>query len=120
MRQVDSRAVSESLESYVRDRLSESDFFTGLSIGQIRPEPLRQGFGPLPRHYGVPSGLEFFKVHENIEVERFRALWEALAQDTRVDARKLIEAARLEIWEHVTFWDDVYSTVLGTQRILTS
>lgn len=25
--------------------------------------------------------------------------------------------ARLEIWEHVTFWDDVYSTVLGDAQL---
>ncbi len=29
---------------------------------------------------------------------------------------KLIEAARLEIWEHITFWDDVYSIVLADGR----
>jgi len=47
-------------------------------------------------------------------------LWEALAPETRADSRKLIEAARVEIWEHITFWDDVYSAVLGAQQSLAS
>jgi hypothetical protein len=234
MQQLDSRAVSVSLESYIRDRLAESDFFSGISGGVIPPEDVRQVFGQyylwrnrfhrwfgvcvaksgpfgaainaplvvgeliaclaeevkgnhhglalsflsalgvdnpsaiaalpvtdayaesflncyfpadrsgdealaalagrelvvpgrnriitdaLTRHYGVTSGLEFFRVHDDIEVEHFRALWEALARGTRVAASKLIEAARLEIWEHVTFWDDVYCTILTTRQQLAS
>jgi len=65
----------------------------------------------LPEHYGVTSGLEFFTLHEDLEAAHFRALWAALANGARTDARRLIEAARLEIWEHVTFWDDVYSAI---------
>ena len=34
--------------------------------------------------------------------------------------QQLLEAARLEIWEHVTFWDDVYFTVRGVQHKLAS
>jgi hypothetical protein len=45
-------------------------------------------------------------------------LWEAFAQDTKADAGMLIEAARIEIWEHITFWDDAYSAVLGQQHEL--
>lgn len=234
MQQLDSRAVSVSLESYIRDRLAESDFFSGISGGDIPPEEVRQVFGQyylwrnrfhrwfgvcvaksgpfgaaieapavvgeliaclaeevkgnhhglaltflaalgvdnpsaiaalpvtdayaesflncyfpadrsgdealaalagrelvvpgrnriitdaLTRHYGVTSGLEFFKVHDDIEVEHFRVLWEALARGTRVAASKLVEAARLEIWEHVTFWDDVYRTILSTRQQLAS
>jgi hypothetical protein len=65
----------------------------------------------LPRHYGVSSGLELFDLHETIEVDHFHALWDALAMGGAVNQRKLLEAARMEIWEHVTFWDDVYSAV---------
>jgi hypothetical protein len=68
----------------------------------------------------VTSGLEFFSVHTDLEVEHFRALWEALAHDTKADADRLIEAARLEIWEHVTFWDDVYVTIVGARQRLAS
>jgi pyrroloquinoline quinone (PQQ) biosynthesis protein C len=234
MQPLDSRAVSESLESYARDRLAESDFFSDLSAGQVHPEHVRDVFGqyylwrnrfhrwfgicvarsapfddalnaphvlgelitcleqeikgnhhglalsflaalgagdpahitPLPvtesyaesflrcyfsadrtgdealaalagrelvapsrneiiisalsRHYGVTSGLEFFSVHTDLEVEHFRALWDALARDTTADAQRLIEAARMEIWEHVTFWDDVYFTVLDARHMLAS
>jgi hypothetical protein len=76
--------------------------------------------GALPEHYGVTSGLEFFSLHTHLEVEHFRALWEALVRDSMVDTRRLIEAARLEIWEHIIFWDDVYSTVLEMQKELAS
>jgi hypothetical protein len=68
----------------------------------------------------VTSGLEFFSVHTDLEVEHFRALWDALARDTTADAQRLIEAARMEIWEHVTFWDDVYFTVLDARHMLAS
>ena len=74
----------------------------------------------LSEHYGVTTGLEFFNLHADLEAEHFRALWEALAHCTRTDSRRLIEAARLEIWEHVTFWDDVYSAILDANSELAS
>jgi hypothetical protein len=40
-----------------------------------------------------------------------------LTRHRRPGGEKLIEAARLEIWEHVTFWDDVYSTVLAGAQL---
>jgi hypothetical protein len=81
----------------------------------VGPSRNRIIIGALPEHYGVTSGLEFFQLHEDLEAEHFRALWEALADDTKTDCRRLIEAARLEIWEHVTFWDDVYSAIGGSE-----
>jgi hypothetical protein len=227
MQPLDSRAVSVSLESYVRDRLAESDFFSGLSAGEVPPGHVRDVFGQyylwrtrfhrwlgvcvaksaalgealsvqrmlgeltaclsrevngnslglatsflaalgvgdpariaalpvtdayaesflrcyfpadrpgdealaalagrelvvpvrnsiitsaLPDHYGVTSGLGLFRPHADLEAMHFQVVWEALAADRRTDSEKLVEAARLEIWEHVTFWDDVYSTVLA-------
>jgi hypothetical protein len=68
----------------------------------------------------VTSGLEFFNLHIDLEAEHFRALWEALARDSKTDTRRLTDAARLEIWEHITFWDDVYSAVLGAKSELVS
>ena len=226
MQPLDSRAVSVSLESYVRDRLAESDFFSGLSAGEIPPGQVRDVFGQfylwrtrfhrwlgvcvaksaalgdalsaqralgeltaclaqevsgdrrglatsflaalgigdpagiaalpvtsayaesflrcyfpadrpgdealaalagrglvvpvrnsiitsaLPEHYRVTSGLELFRPDADLEAMHFQVLWEALAADREADSEKLVEAARLEIWEHVTFWDDVYSVVL--------
>jgi pyrroloquinoline quinone (PQQ) biosynthesis protein C len=76
--------------------------------------------GALTKYYGVTSGLEFFNLHTDLEAEHFRGLWEALAHDTQADAGRLIEAARLEIWEHIAFWDDVYSAILGKQHELAS
>lgn len=225
--QLDSRAVSVSLESYVRDRLAESDFFSGLAAGDVPPGhvrdvfgqyyvwrnrfhrwlgvcvaksaalgqalsgqralgeliaclsqevngehhepaaslltalgideparlaalpvteayaesflrcyfpadragdealaalagrelvvPVRNGIitGALPVHYGVTAGLELFSLHAGPTATHFRVLWESLTADGEADEERLIEAARLEIWEHVTFWDDVYSVVLA-------
>jgi hypothetical protein len=231
MQPLDSRAVSMSLESYVRDRLAESDFFSRLSAGEVPPGQVRDVFcqyylwrnrfhrwlgvcvaksaalgdslnvprvlselttclaqevngdrhrlaltfldvlgvdapsriaalpvtdayaesflrcyfpvertgdealaalagrelvvpgrnsifvRALSEQYGISSGLEFFRSRADPEVMHFRALWEVLADDDRTDVRKLIEAARLEIWEHIAFWDDVYSTIItGGQR----
>jgi Iron-containing redox enzyme len=230
MQPLDSRVVSVSLESYVRDRLAESAFFSGLSAGEVPPEHLRDVFGQyflwrsrfhrwlgvcvaksaglddtlnvprvlgelttclaqevngdhhrlalsflaalgidspariaalpvtdayaesfvrcyfpadrpgdealaalagrelavpgqnsiiitaLAEHYGITSGLEFFRLPADLAATHFRALWDAIADDTRADDRKLIEAARMEIWEHITFWDDVYSTVLAASE----
>jgi hypothetical protein len=227
MQALKSRAVSVSLESYVRDRLTESDFFSGLSAGEVPPEQVRDVFGQyylwrrrfhrwlgvcvaksaalgdapsvqralgalvtclaqevngqrrglamaflaalgiedpariaalpvtdayaesflrcyfpadrtgdealaalagrelavplrnsiiagaLPEHYGITSNLELFRPPADVAAPHFQVLWEALVIDSEADAEKLIEAARLEIWEHVTFWDDVYSTVLA-------
>jgi hypothetical protein len=229
MEPLDSGAVSEILESYVRQLLAESEFFSDLSAGRARPEHVREVFGQyylwrnrfhrwfgicvakiapfgeapnvprvlseliacleqeisgdhyglaisflaalgidnparitalpvtdayaesfprcyfpvdrsgdealaalagrelvgpsrnklilaaLPEHYGVTSCLEFFEQHTDIEAEHFRVLWEALADDSKTDTRRLIEAAKLEIWEHVTFWDDVYSAIGGSR-----
>jgi hypothetical protein len=69
----------------------------------------------LLKHYGITSGLKFFSLHADLEAEHFRALWEALDHGTSTDNQRLIEAARLEIWEHITFWDDVYSAILGAK-----
>src|SRR6266446_738034 len=45
MNPLDSRAVSESLESYIHHLLAESDFFSDLSAGRARPEHVRDVFG---------------------------------------------------------------------------
>lgn len=74
----------------------------------------------LTQHYGVRTGLEFFDLHTDLEVGHFQTLWEALVSGTKRDIGKLIEAARLEIWEHVAFWDDVYSAIAGSDNELAS
>jgi hypothetical protein len=74
----------------------------------------------LGNHYGVTSGLEFFALDCDLETKHFRALWRALAQDYKGQVAQLVEAARMEIWEHVTFWDDVYYTMLDAESELAS
>jgi hypothetical protein len=76
--------------------------------------------GALPMYYGVTSGLEFFDLHSTIEIEHFRVLWEATAFEYKADIGRLVEAARLEIWEHITFWDDVYSAILDMKSEVSS
>ena len=48
-----------------------------------------------------------------------RAMWRAIIRG-RADTERLVEAARLEIWEHITFWDDVYYAILGMENELAS
>ena len=47
-------------------------------------------------------------------------MWRALVRGREADTGRLIEAARLEIWEHITFWDDVYYALLGAENELAS
>jgi hypothetical protein len=74
----------------------------------------------LPKYYGVTSGLEFFDLNRDLEVKHFRALWRAMVRDHKADNGRLIEAATLEIWEHITFWDDVYYAILDEESELAS
>src|SRR6266702_6547661 len=45
MKPLNSRVVSESLESYAGDLLAESAFFSALSAGEAHPEHVRDVFG---------------------------------------------------------------------------
>src|SRR2546430_10120938 len=45
MKPLNSRAVSESLESYAGDLLTESAFFSALSAGEAHPGHVRDVFG---------------------------------------------------------------------------
>lgn len=106
-------AYSESfLRCYLSADRSGDEALAALAGRELAvPSRNRIIVSALPRHYGVTSGLEFFNLHTDLETEHFRTLWEALAHDTRADPGKLIEAARLEIWEHIAFWDDVYTVI---------
>jgi hypothetical protein len=80
--------------------------------------PGRNGIivGALRERYGITSGLEFFRPHADSELASFAALWESLSAGSSADHEKLLESARMEIWEHVAFWDDVYSAVVTDGR----
>ena len=49
-----------------------------------------------------------------------RPMRRAIIRGRRADTERLIEAARLEIWEHITFWDDVYYAILGMENEIAS
>jgi len=119
--QTDSRVVSESLESYAAGLLAKSAFFSALSgRGLAGPGRDRIITRALSRHYGVTSGLEFFSPRGEEEAKHSRAVWRAIIGGRRADTERLVEAARLEIWEHVTFWDDVYYAIGGMENELAS
>lgn len=112
-------------ESFVRcylsaDRTGDEALAALAGRELVVPSRNRIIVSALPKHYGVTAGLEFFNLHTDLESEHFLTLWEALAHDTKADAGRLIEAARMEIWEHITFWDDVYAVILGKQHELAS
>lgn len=77
----------------------------------VAPARNRLTVAALRKHYGITKGLEFFSLHEELEVEHFRALWDALIRGYHADADALVDAARNEIREHVTFWDETYTAV---------
>lgn len=74
----------------------------------------------LPGHYGVTAGLELFSQPADPGAEHFPGPREALANGAEADRGRLIAAARSEIWEHVTFCDDVYFTILDARREIAS
>jgi hypothetical protein len=112
-------------ESFLRcyspgDRSGDEALAALAGRGLAGPSCNRVITGALPRHYGVTAGLEFFGRPGEEEARHFRAMWQAIVRDRTADTGRLIEAARLEIWEHVTFWDDVYYATLGTENELAS
>jgi pyrroloquinoline quinone (PQQ) biosynthesis protein C len=73
----------------------------------VAPERNRMTIDAFSRHYGITEGLEFFELHEELENEHFRGLWNAVVQAAPVEVDSLLQAARDEIVRHVAFWDDV-------------
>jgi hypothetical protein len=74
----------------------------------------------------VPENLESYAGQLLAESAFFsalaapRVLGEAIVRDRTADTGRLIEAARLVFWEHVTFWDDIDYATLGTENELAS
>ncbi|WP_165495294.1 iron-containing redox enzyme family protein [Actinomadura roseirufa] len=79
----------------------------------VAPARNRLTIDALSRHYGVTAGLEFFGLHEELEVEHFKSLWDALVKGYLADESLLVDAARNEITEHVAFWDEVYAHAMS-------
>jgi Iron-containing redox enzyme len=62
----------------------------------------------LSEHYHVaPEALEFFRLHEELEEEHFKGLWDAVVKTYRDDTAHLHASARSAISAHIDFWDEV-------------
>jgi pyrroloquinoline quinone (PQQ) biosynthesis protein C len=73
----------------------------------VAPARNRISIDTLSANYSLTEGLEFFTLHEELEVEHFKGLWEAVTKDYPGDTDELVKAAKDEITLHVKFWDDV-------------
>jgi pyrroloquinoline quinone (PQQ) biosynthesis protein C len=73
----------------------------------VAPERNRLTIEAFRDRYGITGGLEFFELHEELEREHFRGLWNAVVQAAPAEVDGLLGAARDEIVRHVAFWDDV-------------
>lgn len=82
----------------------------------VAPARNRMIIDALSTRYGVDRGLEFFGLHEELEEEHFEGMWDALSTSKGVDPRRLVDAAKVEIVDHVQFWDDVLDAVTSTRR----
>ncbi|AXE87409.1 iron-containing redox enzyme family protein [Streptomyces sp. Go-475] len=76
----------------------------------VAPKRNRLTIDAFQEKYGITESLEFFHLHEELEVEHFRGLWGAVATQSEKD-RRLVEAAKDQIVRHVRFWDDVHAAV---------
>jgi pyrroloquinoline quinone (PQQ) biosynthesis protein C len=77
----------------------------------VAPTRNRITIDALSQAYGVTKGLEFFSLHEELEVEHFKGLWEAVAKTYSGRQEQLVDAAKSEVTLHVQFWDDVSEAV---------
>jgi hypothetical protein len=56
-----------------------------------------------------PRDLEFFHLHEDLEEEHFKGLWNAVLKSHN-DATRLTDSAKRAISEHIHFWDEVHAS----------
>lgn len=54
------------------------------------------------------ENVEFWRAHEESEEEHFQSLWNALT-DLNPNYESLTEAAKVEIYEHVKYFDNLYT-----------
>jgi pyrroloquinoline quinone (PQQ) biosynthesis protein C len=107
-------AYTESfIQTYMcSDRTGEEALAALAGRELVAPRRNRITIDALSERYGVSEGLEFFSLHEELEVEHFKGLWNAVSTSYSGDPRQLVEAAKTEVTTHVAFWDDV-SAALG-------
>ncbi len=77
----------------------------------VAPARNRISIDALSEKYGVKEGLAFFSLHEELEVEHFKGLWDAVTKGYQGDTSQLAKAAFDEVTLHVKFWDDVSAAV---------
>lgn len=103
---------SSFINRYIRpDKLGEEALAVLAGRELVAPARNRISIDALSEHYGVKEGLEFFSLHEELEEEHFKGLWDAVTRDYQGDTRMLVEAAREEITLHMKFWDDLSAAV---------
>lgn len=79
----------------------------------VAPERNRIIIECLSTLYDIKQGLGFFKLHEELEVEHFKGLWNAVTKDYKGNPDILEKAAKKSIADHVQFWDDVSNYYYG-------
>ncbi|WP_027408856.1 iron-containing redox enzyme family protein [Anoxybacteroides tepidamans] len=79
----------------------------------VAPERNRIIIDCLSNLYNIKQGLGFFKLHEELEVEHFKGLWNAVTKDYKGNPEVLEKAAKKSITDHVQFWDDVSNYYYG-------
>jgi hypothetical protein len=101
------------IHRYMSEERSGEEALAALAGREIvAPARNRMTVDALSAKYGVTTGLEFFNLHEELEVEHFKSLWGVLTRSYAGDATRLVAAAQQEIRDHVAFWDALYDTVL--------
>lgn len=109
----ETRAYTDSFaERYMcTDRSGEEALAALAGRELVAPARNRITIDALSQAYGITGGLEFFSLHEELEVEHFKGLWEAVTRTYSGDPQQLVEAAKSEVSIHVKFWDDVSRAV---------
>lgn len=57
--------------------------------------------------YDIKQGLSFFELHEELDVEHFKGLWNAVTKDYKGNPDILEKAAKKSIIEHISFLDNI-------------
>lgn len=108
------RAYTDSFaERYMcTDRSGEEALAALAGRELVAPRRNRITIDAFSQIYGIKDDLEFFSLHEELEVEHFKGLWDAVSKTYAGNPEQLVAAAKDEISHHVRFWDEV-SVALG-------
>ena|SRR5437763_4377884 len=105
---VTSAYTDSFIERYAcSDRTGEEALAALAGREMVAPRRNRITIDALGQAYGIRDGLEFFSLHEELEEEHFKGLWEAVSRYVDHGLDRLVLAAKDEISGHLRFWDDV-------------